>query len=88
MVMAPEKPQTEVGFQKDPDEEERQGVMFESVQAAADFLRDKARQEGVDEAVIADIEYIGDCDQQSRTRIERYCAELDLESRLFHYPGR
>lgn len=63
-------------------------VEFGSVQEAADFLRDRARSSGLDEATIADIETIGTCDAQSRTRIERYCAEMGLQSKYLGWPGK
>lgn len=60
-----------------------QPIKFETPQEAASWLHERAVKAGIDQAVIADIESIGTCDQQSATRVQRYAAELNLDAKLF-----
>lgn len=81
-------PQTQVKEQQLPLEIETAIVEFDSVQECADWLCSRAKFHEIDAERIADIEAIGRCDEQSRTRIERYCAEMGLQSKYLSWPNK
>lgn len=56
-----------------------QPIKFETVQDAADWLREKARRDGIDQEIIDDIEATGTCDEQSKSRVLRYSDALGLD---------